>query len=525
MENDINSLSPKEQLKITLKADDPTYRYYKSIFHLTDGMIVLTDGDRIIDANKSFSDFFIKIRVDVFDPSFSLSNHFLSIEKYGYVYDGYLNQKWFDTVLGAEKGHYKVGISGADKIYTFSVAVARLDPNHEIYVITFSDVTDMMSYKCVLEEGLKTSKYEQEETQYILSQYNIAIDTANLVARCNLDGVITYVNDALCQTLHYSSDELIGNCVSMLFEEEGDVMCQKMSWESIHKGNNWSGVMKNIGKYGNIHYFDTTIVPIKNQENRIVEILSIRHDITEMVKAKEEALLMLESKTQFFDQVSHELRTPLNAIVNFTDQALESYDEIFEDEVSRDLVKKYLQRAYSNAEQLLELINSLLDIAKMKSGKTIFNIRPYNAVSLIQEAFDNCSSLHKNPNIDYRFKSVKSVIAIECDGVKFKQIITNLISNALKFTTEGFVEIRIEEYEHECVIEIEDSGFGIPNEKLFLIFEPFAQVRDHGFGTGLGLNIVREYAEAMQMSVAVRSELGRGSCFTLRGKIKMDSSA
>jgi signal transduction histidine kinase len=239
-----------------------------------------------------------------------------------------------------------------------------------------------------------------------------------------------------------------------------------------------------------------------------------------MMRAKEEALQMLEAKTQFFDQVSHELRTPLNAIVNFTDQALESYDEIVEDEVSRELVKKYLQRSYANAENLLELINSLLDIAKMKSGKTVFRITQHNAVSLTQEAFENCSSLRKNSTIQYEFKSTKSVIPIECDGVKFKQIITNLISNALKFTSEGGVVVRVEESADECIIEIEDSGMGIAQDKLSLIFEPFAQVRDHGFGTGLGLNIVRQYAEAMGMSVDVRSEVGMGSCFAVRATLK-----
>ncbi len=508
----------KDQLKSRLRESDPTYRYYKSIFHLTDNMIALSDGYRIVDANKAFSDFFAAIGSDVFDPDFRLSQQFLIIDKYGYVYEGYLNAPWFKTVLSGEKEHYRVGISGPDQIYTFSVSVSLLDPSENIYVITLSDVTDMMSYKCVLEEGIRVSTHEKEETQYILSQYYEAIDTSNLVARCNLDGIITYVNDALCEALDYMPEELVGQNVSIFFEGNSEVMCEKMAREKIYNGEIWKGVLKNRDKFGGAHYFATTIVPIKNADNTIIEILSIRHDITDMVKAKEEALQTLEAKTKFFDQVSHELRTPLNAIVNFTDQALESYDEIVEDEVSRALVKKYLQRSYANAENLLELINSLLDIAKMKSGKTVFDIAEHNAVSLAREAFENCSSLHKNSSIDYRFKAEKSVIPIECDSVKFKQIITNLISNALKFTTNGFVEIRLEEKSDICVIEVEDSGIGIPSEKLSYVFEPFAQVRDHGFGTGLGLNIVREYAQMMEISLDVRSVEGAGSCFTLRAK-------
>jgi len=517
-------LTLKDQLKLKLREGDPTYRYYKSIFHLTKDMIVISDGYQIIDANNAFVDFFTAAGHDVFDLNFRLSQQFLPIDKYGYVYEGYLDRSWFDTVLKGEKEHYKVGISGSAIIYTFSISVIPLEPSEEIYVITLADVTDMMSYKCVLEEGIRTSTHEKEEAQYILSQYNQAIDNANLVARCNLDGIITYVNESLYKTLHYDENELIGKKNSSLFDEKDDVICEKMVWDSVYRGNTWKGVMKNIGKYGSVHYFDTTIIPIKDSKEKIVEILSIRHDITEMMNAKEEALQLLEAKTQFFDQVSHELRTPLNAIVNFTDQALESYDEIFEDEISRELVKKYLQRSYANAENLLELINSLLDIAKMKSGKTLFNLMLHNGVSLAQEAFENCSSLRKNSSVNYQFKSKKSAITIECDALKFKQIITNLISNALKFTSEGGVEVRVEESADECIIEIEDSGMGIAEDKLSLIFEPFAQVRDHGFGTGLGLNIVREYAEAMGMAVDVRSKVGIGSCFILRAKIKKDMS-
>ena len=515
MQSEPHSLSSKEQLKLSLKADDPTYRYYKSIFHLTDGMIALSDGDRIIDANRSFIAFFETIGRDVFDPSFRLSKQFLSIDKYGYVYEGYLNHRWIDTVLSEEKEHYRVGISGLEKIFTFSVAVARLDPNHEVYVITFSDVTDMISYKCVLEEGLKTSNHEKALTQYILSQYNQAIDISNLVARCDLNGVITYVNDSLCQALEYTQEELVGQHVSILFESNNEAMCQKMAMDAVFGGEIWKGVLKNIGKYGKLHYFATSIIPIKNHEDQIVEILSIRHEITDMVKAKEEAIRTLEAKTKFFDQVSHELRTPLNAILNFTDQALESYDEITEDEVSRELVKKYLQRAYKNSEHLLELINSLLDMAKITSGKANISVGNHNAVGLAREAYENCYSLTRDLSVDYRFKAEKSFIGIMGDPLKFKQIITNLISNALKFTTSGFVEVRISDMDNQCLIEIEDSGIGIPKDKIDIVFEPFQQVRDHGFGTGLGLSISREYAQAMGMMLHLRSDEGKGSCFSI----------
>lgn len=518
MESEHQNNGLKDQLKIRLRESNPSYRYYKSIFNLTAEMIVVSDGYQIIDANSAFLSFFENMGIDIYDSTFSLANQFLKIDKYGYIYEGYLERSWFENVLAQEKEHYKVGINGLEKIHTYSITVRELEASDGIYVITFTDVTDLMSYRGVLEEGVRTSNYEKEKTQYILDQYNEAIDTSNLVARCTLEGKLTYVNDALCTTLQYKKEELIGQSVEIMFEHDSEIMCRQIAWNSVHSGEIWKGVLKNIGKYGSIHHFATTIIPIKDQDDRIIEILSIRHDMTETVKAKEEAVKTLEAKTKFFDQVSHELRTPLNAIVNFTDQALESYDEIIEDEGSRLLVKRYLERAYANAENLLELINSLLDIAKMKSGKTTFNVERNNVVHLVREAYENCAGLERNSGVDYTFVSDEDEVFIECDKFKTKQIITNLISNALKFTKSGSVQIRVLSLADDCRIEVHDSGIGIPKEKLGLIFEPFEQVRDHGFGTGLGLNIVREYAQAMNIRLEVESDEGAGSCFCLIAK-------
>ncbi|MFZ2890764.1 PAS domain-containing sensor histidine kinase [Sulfuricurvum sp.] len=508
-------LSPKDILKEHLRSYNPDYRYYKSIFHLTSGMIAITDGYHIIDANKAFADYFLTLKIDVFDPQFDFSSQLLRIDKYGYVYEGYLERPWFEHVLSGEKGHYKGGISGKYDIQTFSIGLTRLDEEACAYVLILSDVTDMMSYKCMLEEGIRSRTQEKEESEHRFRQYDTAIDASNLLARCDLDGNILYVNDALSTLLGYSSDELVSSNVSILFESDSEIICRQNTRTLLESGKIWKGVMKNIGKYGTHHYFATTIVPITDMKGSSVEILSIRHDITETVQAKEEALHLLEAKTKFFDQVSHELRTPLNAIVNFTDQALETYDEIVDDDVSRQLVKRYIERTYANAEHLLALINSLLDIAKIKSGKTRFDLHPYNAVTLAREAYENCTSLHKNPNLLYTFESSGSKIDIICDSVKFKQMLINLISNALKFTMDGFVIVRVVLDGKKCQVEVEDSGMGIPSDKLGSIFEPFEQVRDHGFGTGLGLNIVREYAQAMGMKIDVSSIEGTGSTFRI----------
>jgi len=511
-------ITPKELLKQRIRSIDPEFRYYKSLFNTTPDLIAVTDGDKIVDANSSFVRFFTALGIDVYAPDFSLSGIFEKVDKYGYVYDGYGMRRWFETILHKDKYHYRVAIAGKGRMFDFNIAIQFLEPANDVFVTTLTDVSEMMGYKSLLEESFRSSVQDKEEAEFLLQQYDNAMNVASLIAKSDLDGTITYVNDAFCKVLKYERDELIGDNVLIFCIPNEDDVCYESIWEIIENGNIWKGVLQNVDKEGEIHYFDTTVVPIKDRSGEVVEYLSVRHEISEMVRAKEKAVQTLEAKNKFFDQVSHELRTPLNAIVNFTDQALESFDEMFEDLDSRDMVKLYIERAYKNSQNLLYLINSLLDMAKLKAGKETFAIAPYDVVQLVRETYENCSSLSKNTNVDYRFQANCSSLWINCDPLKFRQIITNLVSNAFKFTKNGFIEIRVDEAGDGCLIAIEDSGIGIPEKKLSSVFEPFQQARAHDHGTGLGLSIVKEYTQAMGFVLDIHSSEGVGTCFTLKAK-------
>lgn len=517
MNETIRTLSPKAVLKQRLHAIDPDFRYYKSLYNTIPDLIAVTDGDRILDANASFIQFFADWGIDVFDSKFILSHVFEKVDKYGFVYDHYQQSRWYETILRHEKEYYRVAIAGADKVRNFNIAIQSFPPAEDVFIVTLTDITEMVGYKNMLEENYQFTLQDKEDTQHLLQQYDNAINVAMLVSKSGLDGKITYANTALCRTLKYERAELIGKVLIFCISEESPEAHQSI-WETIESGHIWKGILQNVDKAGETHYFDATVVPIKDRAGSMVEYMTIRHDISETVRAKEEAIRTLQLKTKFFDQISHELRTPLNAVINFTDQALENFDEMFEDEVLRDLVKIYLDRAYKNSQNLLHLINSLLDLAKLQSGKETFAMERYEVVQMVRETYENCSGLHKNSDVEYRFKSDISFAWIHCDPLKFRQILTNLISNAFKFTQSGYIEIRLSQDESECRIDIEDTGRGIPAEKLSLIFEPFRQAGLQDAGTGLGLSIVKEYAEAMGIVLSVRSSEETGSCFTLKIK-------
>lgn len=518
-ENDLEiSQTPKALLKQQLKKNNPDFRYYKSLFNITSDLVAVTDGDTIIDANKSFMDFFTLLKIDVFDSHFTLSSVFQKMDKYGYIYDGYQNQRWFEHINNNDKDYHRIAIIGSKKIYDFNIAIKKFELAEDVFIVILTDITKIMEYKNTLEYNLRSVSKNKEDAEFLLNQYNSAIDIANLVVKMDIEGNITYVNDGFCKTLKYNKNELINKSIKLLCNTDETCKCYSLIVDTIKNGKIYKGVIENIDKDGNLHFFNATIVPIKNINGEIAECLSIQDEITEMVRAKENALQALEAKSKFFDKVSHELRTPLNAIINFTDLALEIYKEDSNNEDDRELIELYMQRAHTNSKNLLNLINSLLDLSKIKNQKESFNIGVHDVAKLVKESFDSCSSLKTKESVEYILKIDFISGLIKCDSFKLNQILINLISNALKFTQKGFVSIHLSETEDEYWIEVEDSGIGIPSEKLSSIFEPFEQARNNDTGTGLGLSIVKEYASAMQIAIDVASYDGGGSCFRLKAK-------
>jgi len=236
------------------------------------------------------------------------------------------------------------------------------------------------------------------------------------------------------------------------------------------------------------------------------------HDLTE---AKNRAVMASEARSNFISSVSHELRTPLNSIINFTDMVIEDFDEMFSNDTMRKENREFLGRVLKNSKHLLALINDILEYTKAEAGKITLEMDRVNVVPLIQNAFTNCRGILGEAPIDYRLEGDREALAVSVDKRRFFQILLNLISNAIKFTPSGFVVIRYYEKDDQIIIEVEDSGRGIPKEKLETIFQPFEQVTLDDAGTGLGLVIVKKLCENMQIKLNVVSEFGQGTLFRL----------
>ncbi len=224
---------------------------------------------------------------------------------------------------------------------------------------------------------------------------------------------------------------------------------------------------------------------------------------------------MNQLKSEFVANISHELRTPLNAIIGFT--------ELLSDGVYGEVNSEWspcLDGIGESAANLKALINQILDLSKVEVGKMTISPREVDLSALIQDVVDFSAPLAKDRPYTVTARQPEEPLTINTDPVRVRQILINLVSNAIKFTPEGEVSISVQVPDRDTVeIQVQDTGIGIQAEHLSVIFEEFRQVdgsstRAHG-GTGLGLTIAKKLATLLEGTIQVESTFGQGSRFTL----------
>jgi signal transduction histidine kinase len=268
------------------------------------------------------------------------------------------------------------------------------------------------------------------------------------------------------------------------------------------------------------HAFNRMLRNLVSMQDRLRKVnIDLDLKVDELAQANMALYESNRLKSDFLATMSHELRTPLNSILGFS-EVLHSSDQLDEKQ------QRWVSNIQSSGEQLLNLINDILDLAKIEAGKMQVRLEEFSIRDVCEGLLNMFRPLAEKKNIDLRAQIAPDIPLLRQDPGKLQQILSNLLSNAVKFTPEGGrVLLKAENESVHVVLTVTDTGVGIAPEDQELVFEKFRQsgnplTRQHA-GTGLGLSIVRELSKLLRGEVTLQSELGRGSTFTVRLPVQL----
>jgi PAS domain S-box-containing protein len=342
-----------------------------------------------------------------------------------------------------------------------------------------------------------------------LEKYKRALDEVAYISTTDGKGRITYINDKYCKLTKYTREELIGQDNRIFKSGYHTREFYDNMYKELYSGNIFKIRFKNKAKDGSLFWLDATIIPFLNEEGIPYEFLSVQFDITDEINE-------VGLKEEFLADISHEIRTPLHGLLSMVD--LLTGTNLNEEQ------KDYVTHIKETSNHLGHLVNDLLDVFKIDSGKLQFETIPFNIEQLVKSLVEifNLNETTKKISFIYNLdKNIQSTL--QGDPNRLRQILYNLLDNALKFTKEGTISIELrlasETTDNQYVeFKVIDTGVGIPIEKQKGIFDKFVQSgrTDPRFqnDTGLGMSIVKNLIGLQNGKLDFVSTVGKGTIFT-----------
>lgn len=342
-------------------------------------------------------------------------------------------------------------------------------------------------------------------------------------------GTVQDVNDSFLSVLGLSREECIGKTTYEigLWEEKGN---REEFVQSVLQQGASINQERMIKVRGRQRYFliSSTILTLQGQHRFLTfmrDITEIRRTHQDMVKAKEEAEKANRAKSDFLANVSHEIRTPMNAIIGSSYLLLDSG--------LSEHQKEYAETIMGSGSHLLSLIDEILDFSKIEAGKLKLSSAPFNFNELVEQVIDLVTQKSTNKSIEIVFDIDPHIPSyVVGDSVRLRQVLVNIVGNAVKFTSEGEVVVRgiLESERDEEVglrFEVHDTGIGFPQHKLAQVFAPFSQAdattsRKYG-GTGLGLSITKRLVEMMNGKIWIANKPEKGAVVTVECTLKKEA--
>jgi len=371
-------------------------------------------------------------------------------------------------------------------------------------------------------QGLVEATKLTEAANKDLAAHKAAMDQHSLVSVTDIRGIITYANDKFCAISGYKREELIGENHRLLNSRSKPKDYWRDMFLKVSKGGYWHDEVCNIAKDGHYYWVDTTIGPLFDNNNKLIGYTSIRTDISHqkeiissLAEAKKQADVANESKTDFLANMSHEIRTPMNGVIGMTNLLLDTQLN----QEQHDFAKT----VKNSAESLLTIINDILDFSKVEAGMLDLECLEFDLGQLLHDVGSAIAFRAHEKGLELICPAnLIQHQSFKADPGRIRQILNNLIGNAIKFTEQGevsvYCKVQAQSDKHtQLLFEVTDTGIGLTEEEQNKLFDRFSQAdgsttRKYG-GTGLGLSISKQLVELMHGEIGINSNKGEGSTF------------
>ncbi|MGA5689028.1 PAS domain S-box protein [Cytobacillus pseudoceanisediminis] len=352
--------------------------------------------------------------------------------------------------------------------------------------------------------ALKTAEASLKSSLKEVNDIKFALDQSSIIAFTDEKGTITNVNEKFCEISQYSREELIGQNHSILNSGLHSKEFFKNLWKTIGHGEVWKGEIRNKAKDGSYYRVHTTIVPFLNANRKPYQYLSIRNDITERKKTEE--VLHQQDKLAAVGQlaagVAHEIRNPLTTMKGYTEYL--QLDETHEER------QEYLSIILDEIDRVNYIVEDFMVLAKPKAAE----LEDRDIIPIIKNVVSFLEFEARKKDVKIGFEYEQDIIQIECDENRLKQVFLNFIKNGIEAMPDGGdITVRAGIINNQVEIAIQDTGVGIPQEKLKKIGEPFFTTKING--NGLGLMVSFKIIESHNGKVFIESELNKGTTFNI----------
>ena len=391
---------------------------------------------------------------------------------------------------------------------------------HKVFTGIISDITARKKAEEII-------RINEEKYRKIISIMNLGL--------LELDGedLITFANEAFCEISGYVPNELYGRKPSELIQTDETFYHVKntINPNQLVNGKMFANEVEVIDKYGNAKWWLIGRAPRYNEKGELIGSIGIHLDLTEhkelelgLIKAREEAEKSAKAKEVFLANMSHEIRTPLNGIIGMVRELMDT------DLNQQQLIN--ITHAQTASQHLLSIINNILDLSKIEAGAFELENKPFNLTDLLRETEYILKPSIENKKLKVSFTVDPNLCSTFIgDAPRIRQVLLNIINNAVKFTETGYINveclvIETTEISQLVSITISDSGIGMDDSFLKMIFNKFSQEnnsmrRKYG-GTGLGMAITHELVNLLGGKINVWSEKGKGSQFMIELNIKIN---